>query len=152
MLEFYDNGYMKYWDGKYLRFIDMGPVGPKAKTRLYEVRNKYNSILGSIRWFGSWRKYTFFAKPETVYDERCLMEVAEFLTERSKEHKIQFPKNEKIVREQRKKLYEKNRLTKEAKCSTLENERTVVQPNNGLVEGGQVTLTPLEVELGTISF
>lgn len=140
MLKFYESEYKNYWDGEFLRFIDLGPIKIGAKTRLYQVRNiRNNSKLGSIKWFGAWRKYIFHPDAMTAYDERCLTEISEFIVARSKEYRDTIPYKE-ASREKRMELYRKNRLTKEAKSSkVISNE--IEESINPLVEG----VTPLEV-------
>jgi hypothetical protein len=43
--------------------------------------------LGWVAWFSRWRKYAFYPKPETVYEEDCLRDIAEFCEAKTKEHK-----------------------------------------------------------------
>lgn len=67
-------------------FFIPGPDKPKTKT--WYVMNKYDDIhLGWIGWFAKWRKYAFFPKPETVYEQVCLRDIAEFCERKNAEHK-----------------------------------------------------------------
>ncbi len=47
-------------------------------------------LLGEIKWFGRWRKYCFFPLEETVYEEKCLREIAIFIERLTQWHK--YPK------------------------------------------------------------
>jgi hypothetical protein len=72
-------------DGTYIRFIE-GPSKPK--TRTWWVVTKDDDIhLGWIGWFARWRKYGFYPKSETVYEQICLREIADFCERETAEHK-----------------------------------------------------------------
>jgi hypothetical protein len=50
------------------------------KTQVWDVKTKDESIpLGQIKWFGRWRKYAFFPFEDTVYENICLRDIAEFI-------------------------------------------------------------------------
>lgn len=54
-----------------------------TKTRLWKViSNSNGSLLGTIKWFGRWRKYCFFSTI-AVFDWFCLSEIAEFCEEQT---------------------------------------------------------------------
>ena len=62
---------------KYLTFIELEP---KAKTKVFEVRNKqFNSWLGNVKWYAPWRKYCFFAADGIVFDAVCLENIQDFI-------------------------------------------------------------------------
>lgn len=55
----------------YLTFQDMTPDG--RLTRIVEViAVRDGTLLGLIRWFGSWRQYVFAPEPECVFNVGCL--------------------------------------------------------------------------------
>ena len=65
-------------------------VGSKPKTNIYEVISKCSDcLLGIIKWYPSWRHYCFFPtiEIETVYSDRCLISIGEFITDLNKQHK-----------------------------------------------------------------
>lgn len=71
--------------GKHLKFV---PAPPKPKTKVWWVVNKYDDIhLGWIGWFARWRKYAFFSKPECVFEEDCLKDIADFCVHKTKDHR-----------------------------------------------------------------
>ena len=72
--------------GTHILFV---PAPPKPKTKVWWVLNKYDSAqLGWIGWFARWRKYGFYPKEGTVYEETCLREIAAFCEQKSKERDL----------------------------------------------------------------
>lgn len=75
---------------KYIRFdLNKRPLG--NKTDSYSVVNIENrGEIGIIRWYGAFRKYSFFPNSNTVYESVCLQDIADFLNklmeDRKKEH------------------------------------------------------------------
>lgn len=66
---------MRY--GKWIRFE---LKEKKPKTNVYVViANDRDILLGEIRWYASWRKYTFMPEPNTVYETKCLSDIIEFI-------------------------------------------------------------------------
>ena len=45
------------------------------------------TILGAIKWYAPWRKYSFFPQPHTVFEKDCLREIADFCEKEMKEKK-----------------------------------------------------------------
>lgn len=70
--------------GTYIVFRNIGHIG-KRKTLTWEVRS--GSLLGHVEWFSRWRKYSFFPMEETVYEQTCLREIAEFCETQTKAYK-----------------------------------------------------------------
>lgn len=65
---------------------DIKPLN--RKTDVYHVFNKeFGTFLGTIKWYGSFRKYSFFPEPELVFEATCLEDLAAFLKELMIEHK-----------------------------------------------------------------
>lgn len=51
-------------------------VSASGKTSVIEVRSRRSGdLLGTIKWFGRWRRYTFFPEPGTVFDAACLDDI-----------------------------------------------------------------------------
>lgn len=60
----------------------------RPKTQWWSVLTKdYNELLGSIHWFGRWRCYAFFPKPDLVFEKTCLRDIAFFCERLTKKHK-----------------------------------------------------------------
>ena len=68
----------------YLRFI---PGPPKPNTSTWDVTISSGLVLGTVKWFSSWRKYCFFPLPSSVYEEDCLREIALFCETQTLIHK-----------------------------------------------------------------
>lgn len=88
----------------YLRFLELDlntaivsdgvphdGVLPRAvkprKTKIWAVMNDSNEELGDIRWYGPWRQYCYFQKPEIIMSEGCLREIVDFIKARMEERK-----------------------------------------------------------------
>lgn len=58
------------------------------KTKIWEITTKdRKSLLGLVKWYAPWRKYTFFPTQGSLFDNACLLELAEFVKEKTIEHK-----------------------------------------------------------------
>lgn len=69
--------------GKYIVAYEMKPKDGN-KLPYYALCNKDFEIfdLGTIRWYGRWRKYCWFTDSLTddiVFDSECLLEIMSFL-------------------------------------------------------------------------
>lgn len=40
-----------------------------------------NYVIGEIKWWGAWRKYCFFPGEDTVYDNKCMLQIMNFMNE-----------------------------------------------------------------------
>lgn len=75
---------------KHLKFVE---APSKPKTKVWWVVNKHDEFqLGWIAWFSKWRKYAFFPKLETVYEEDCLRDIAQFCKNATYIHKERLKK------------------------------------------------------------
>jgi len=63
----------------YIKFSQL-VVKNKMKTTTWDCSNKRTgALLGFVKWFSAWRRYTFHAVGETVFDASCLADIAGFL-------------------------------------------------------------------------
>ena len=63
------------------------PTLPNRKTKKFNVWSKCSkTIIGTISWYPQWRHYCFFPEEWTVYSDRCLLTISEFITKLNKEH------------------------------------------------------------------
>lgn len=66
---------------------------PKSrKTDIYSVLTTSkgsdgNYLIGIVKWYPQWRQYTFFPNAETLYNQECLHDIANFVKELNLEHK-----------------------------------------------------------------
>ena len=75
----------KNFSGKHLFFMFLKD---KPKTSVWEVRNKYEyTLLGCVKWFAKFRKYSFFPEKDTVFEKDCLRDIADFCEERTGEQR-----------------------------------------------------------------
>lgn len=66
-------------NSEYLVFEEVVFVGRKTKT--WSVRSKRSdALLGTIKWYGAWRQYTFWPQPQTIWNVGCLADVQKFIT------------------------------------------------------------------------
>lgn len=76
--------------GTHIFFRGIGP-SESGKTRRWKVitNDPDGVLLGTIGWFGRWRKYVFFPTMgyPTVYEETCLEEIIEFIRGKTAEHR-----------------------------------------------------------------
>lgn len=74
--------------GTYISFLE-GEANPK--TRKWLVVNTEVKLcpipLGVIKWHGAWRKYCFFPEADTLFEQVCLREIADFIEGKTLEHK-----------------------------------------------------------------
>jgi hypothetical protein len=42
--------------------------------------------LGTIRWWGTWRKYSFFPDAGTLYEPKCLRDLANCVEQLTQDH------------------------------------------------------------------
>lgn len=63
------------------------PHDGKRKTEMYEVRTKECEVIAQIKWYGPWRTYALFPKPEIVMEAQCMREIAEFLVTITREQR-----------------------------------------------------------------
>ena len=69
-------------EGKWVRFDLAEKQNPK--TSVWNVvakgeAKKGGIVLGQIKWFGRWRKYSFFPFCDTIYESDCLQNITDFL-------------------------------------------------------------------------
>lgn len=52
---------------------------PERKTKRWAiVANDGEVELGEVAWFGKWRCYAYFPLNETIYEKKCLRDIANF--------------------------------------------------------------------------
>jgi len=65
-------------EGKWVRFDLAEKQNPK--TAVWNVIAKEGGYsIGQIKWFGRWRKYSFFPIADTIYESVCLQDITDFL-------------------------------------------------------------------------
>lgn len=69
---------------KLKRFADSERV---RKTEVWMVRTLDHTPIGEVKWWSAWRKYCFMPKANTIFEEVCLRQIADFVQSRTLEHK-----------------------------------------------------------------
>ena len=66
-------------------FITFSEEAPNKKTKRWGVFAKEGRFrLGQIAWFGRWRCYSFLPLADTVFEQRCLRDIADFCESQTK--------------------------------------------------------------------
>lgn len=63
----------------YIEFVLQEKL-PGRLTDCWLVRPKDNPdcVLGNVRWYGAWRCYVYFPVEYTLYEKKCLRDIADF--------------------------------------------------------------------------
>jgi len=65
--------------GEHVEFLFTRP-SESGKTKVFRVNTiNENITLGEVRWYAPWRKYAFYPEWNTLYEERCLRDIADFV-------------------------------------------------------------------------
>lgn len=74
-----------------MKWIEMRHVGKSESgiTDRWAVLPKEDDpiAIGMVSWYPSWRKYVFSPKANTVFEEDCLRDIADFCEAKTKEHR-----------------------------------------------------------------
>lgn len=63
---------------EYVRFELLQRPADRKTDVWYVAPLSGGSVLGSVKFYGAWRKYVFFPREETLYDANCLRAIADF--------------------------------------------------------------------------
>lgn len=66
--------------------FELAGVSKSGKTVEWRVNNT-DDILGYIRWYAPWRKYSFLPCRETVFEQDCLRSIADFCEAETKKQR-----------------------------------------------------------------
>ena len=59
----------------------------KPKTLVHEVFSKDNDeTIGVVKWYPPWRHYCFFPCADTVFSDRCMLRIGEFVKSANEAH------------------------------------------------------------------
>lgn len=79
------------------KYIEFKEVPSNKKTSTYQVVSKEGAgVLGEIKWYASWRKYSFFPAANTLYETKCLTDIVEFIDHLMDERKVK-KENERLA-------------------------------------------------------
>jgi hypothetical protein len=58
------------------------------KTDIWSVFSKYtDDCLGEVKWHPQWRHYCFFPELDTVFSDRCLETLSDFVNVQNEKHR-----------------------------------------------------------------
>ncbi len=57
-----------------------------TRTLRWKVLTLEGALLGHVQWFARWRGYAFFPDAETVFEETCLRDLADFCEQATRDH------------------------------------------------------------------
>ena len=62
---------------------------PKTrKTKIWTVRSSETGyFLGWVKWHAPWRRYAFYPHGDTLFEETCMREIAQFLEDATRRRK-----------------------------------------------------------------
>lgn len=71
-----------------MKWIVFNICGDTGKTKMWEVVSKEGGDrLGLVKWYPGWRRYCFFPAPNTIFEQDCLRDIAQFCENRTAIHK-----------------------------------------------------------------
>lgn len=80
---------------RWIRFSlvsEEGLPGSRRKTRTWHVVAKESGfVVGRIAWYTPWRKYAFEPIRSAVFEQDCLRDIADFIEQRTREHRNALP-------------------------------------------------------------
>lgn len=59
-------------------------LSSSGKTSVWTVGGEGDNCIGSIDWYGRWRSYVFNPRPETIFEQTCLRDIAQFIEDENK--------------------------------------------------------------------
>lgn len=67
------------FQSKWLTFQQV-PTPTERKTKLFRIYNTESGILlGEIKWFGTFRAYSFFPAADCIFETTCLGDISDFI-------------------------------------------------------------------------
>lgn len=70
-------------------YIEIGRETPSAsgKTSVWRVAARMDgAVLGEIKWFGRWRRYSFYPTGDAIFEQGCLRQIADFCERKTRRH------------------------------------------------------------------
>lgn len=69
------------------KWITFRPLTPKPKTKVWAVLSNDGGQIGTVAWYGPWRKYCFSPEAGTVFEQVCLRDIAQFCEAETRLHR-----------------------------------------------------------------
>jgi hypothetical protein len=62
------------------KFLVFQEVPSDRKTSVWRITSlRRGALLGTIKWYGPWRQYTFWPEPHTTFNRSCLADINVFI-------------------------------------------------------------------------
>lgn len=77
--------------GSYITFRHEWAQEVGKKTSVWSVHEgvAYRGVaIGQVKWFGRWKRYSFFPEGGTVFEQTCLREIAYFCETATLKHRV----------------------------------------------------------------
>lgn len=75
-------------DALYIDFHEVSSLLESRRTKQWWVLTKdCGDHLGVVRWWSPWRCYIFLPYADTIYEQRCLRDLAAFCDEQTQEQR-----------------------------------------------------------------
>ena len=71
--------------GKYIFANEV--LNTDRKTQVFTIQTNDSVLLGTVKWYGPWRKYSFYPSVGTLYEPICLRDIAAFIDKLMEERK-----------------------------------------------------------------
>lgn len=79
----------------YIKFVLDKLLSANRKTQVWIILTtdeRYS--LGYVKWYSNWRGYAFFPAAATIFEQKCLRQIIEFIEKANHDHREQL-KSEK---------------------------------------------------------
>ncbi len=70
---------------KWIRFEEL--PNPRKKTTKWKCINTSDEELGEVYWLNHWRQYVYYSTGWNEYNNGCLTDIADFLTQLNKKQR-----------------------------------------------------------------
>lgn len=61
---------------QYIIFVRLAST---TKTSIWDVSTKLHNSIGTVAWYGPWRRYCFHPANATVFSADCLADIQDFI-------------------------------------------------------------------------
>ena len=80
--------------GKYLHAASptASKTGKTKEWLIYSGKDGADTLIGHVSWFGRWWRYAFYPEDDTVFEQGCMRELADFCELQTENHKKQLKK------------------------------------------------------------
>ena len=71
-----------------------GPIQRKGHmTREWRVLSIGGATIGHVRWYTPWRCHSFFPESESLFESSCLLKLAQFCAQKTREQRATWSRN-----------------------------------------------------------